>query len=78
MLGFPDDTQVGVIGLDGILAALYSEGRQANEETAKEIIKRLEAKKNYIPASDCARREYAFVLLKEYRNYLKDRANKKG
>lgn len=74
MLRFPDDTQVRVYGLDDILADLYSEGRQADEETAEEIINRLEAKKNFIPSSDRARREYAYVLLKEYRKYVKDRA----
>jgi predicted transcriptional regulator len=61
--------------LDEILADLYSEGRQVNEETAKEIINRLEAKKNYIPSSDHARKEYAYILLKEYRKYVKDRAD---
>lgn len=74
MLKFPDDTQVGVIGLDGIMAELYAEGRKATDETAEEIIKRLEARKNYIPSSDLARREYSYVLLREYRNYIKDRS----
>ena len=50
MLKFPDDTQVGVIGLDDIMAELYSEGRNVTDETVEEIIKRLEAKKNYIPS----------------------------
>jgi hypothetical protein len=59
--------------LDEILAELYSEGWQATEETAGEIIDRLEAKKNYIPSSDRTRKEYAYVLLKEYRKYLKSR-----
>jgi predicted transcriptional regulator len=76
MLSFTDDIEVGVIGLDEILADLYAEGRQANEETAEEIINRLEAKKNYIPPSERARREYAYVLLKEYRKYVRDRAEK--
>ena len=77
MLSFPDGTKIRVIGLDDILADLYSEGRQANQETAEEIMNRLEAKKNYIPSSDQARREYAYVLLKEYRKYVKDRADNK-
>ena len=71
---FPDDTEVGVFGLDRIMAALYAEGRKADDETAKEIIKRLEAEKNYIPFSERIHREYSYVLLKEYRKYLKDRA----
>lgn len=76
MLHFPDDTKVRVIGLVEILADLYAEGRPANEATAEEILDRLEAKKNYIPSSDCARREFAYVLLKEYRDYIKDRDEK--
>jgi hypothetical protein len=34
----------------------------------------LETMKNYIPSSDSARKEYAYVLLKEYRKYVKTRA----
>jgi predicted transcriptional regulator len=75
MLRFPDQTQVRVNCLNEILAELYSEGRQVNKETAEEIINRLEAKKNYIPSSDRARKEYAYVLLKEYRKYVKGRAD---
>lgn len=55
------------------MAELYSEGRTPINEIAEEIIERLEAKGNYIPSSDRARREYAYVLLKEYRKYVKDR-----
>jgi hypothetical protein len=51
---------------DEIFAHLYSEGRQADQVTAKEIIEMLE-EQNYIPSSDITRREYAYVLLKEYR-----------
>jgi predicted nucleic acid-binding protein len=73
-LKFFDDTQVGVMGLDGIMAELYAEGRKPTEETAKEIIERLEAKSNYIPLSERARKEYAYVLLNEYRAYVKERS----
>ena len=76
MLRFPDGTQVRVTGLDEILAGLYSEGRQANQETAEEIMNRLEAKKNFIPSSEYTRKEYAYVLLKEYRQYIADRKDK--
>ena len=62
------------MGLTEIMAELYDEGRKATEETAEEIIKRLEARKNFIPSSDRARREYAYVLMREYRNYMKDRS----
>ena len=73
MLRFPDDTRVRVNGLNDILADLYSEGRQANKETAEEILDRLE-KNNYIPPS--ARREYKSVLLKEYKDYVAGRKDK--
>jgi hypothetical protein len=73
-LKFFDDTQVGVIGLDDIMAELYAEGRKATDQTAEEIIKRLEARKNYIPSSEPACKEYSYVLLKEYRAYVKDRS----
>ena len=74
MLKFPDGTQLGVIGLYDIMAELYAEGRKATDETAEEIINRLEARKNYVPSSERARKEYAYVLLKEYRTYLKNRS----
>jgi hypothetical protein len=74
MLKFPDGTQIRVTGLNEILADLYSEGRQANKETAEEILDKLEKNNNYIPPS--ARREYKSVLLKEYRDYVADRKNK--
>lgn len=56
------------------MAELYSEDRKATHETAEEIIKRLEEKRNYIPSSGRAHKEYAYVLLKEYRKYVKDRS----
>jgi hypothetical protein len=46
-----------------------------NEETAEEIINRLEVKKNYIPSSEGVRKEYAYVLLKEYRKYVFEQKN---
>lgn len=71
MLRFADHTQVRVNCLDEILAQLYSEGKQANNETGEEILDRLERHNNYIPPS--ARREYKSALLKEYREYIADR-----
>jgi len=65
-----------VYGLDEIMADFYSEDRQANDETAEEIIKRLEVHKNYIPPPERANKEYAYILPKEYRKYVKDQANK--
>ncbi|HSA78560.1 MAG TPA: hypothetical protein VLG72_06860 [Nitrospirota bacterium] len=76
MLKFFDDTQVGVIGLDDIMDELCAEGRKPTEETAKEIIKRLEARNNYIPSSERVRKEYAYLLLNEYRAYAKNRSGR--
>jgi hypothetical protein len=74
MLNFFDDTQVGVIGLDDIMADLCFEGRKPTDETAEVIIKRLEARNNFIPSSERVRKEYAYVLLNEYRSYVKERS----
>lgn len=74
MLTFPDNTKVSVKGLNEIMAELYAENRKATDETAKVIIKRLEEKKNYIPSSERAHREYAYVLLNEYRMYVKEQS----
>ena len=68
VLTFPDGTKAGVVGLEDVLAGVYSEGRQVSAETAEEIVSRL-AVKNYIPSSDVARKEYAELLLKEYGRY---------
>jgi len=68
-LTFLDGTQIGVKGLDDILEAIFAEGKQANTETAEEIVDKLE-EKNYIPSS--ARREYQNLLLREYRKYVAD------
>ena len=72
MLNFPDNAQVSVKGLDDIMAELHSKGSKPTNETAKEIINKREAKKNFIPSSERVRREYAYVLLREYRKYIKD------
>ncbi|MFZ3114922.1 MAG: hypothetical protein WA133_12115 [Syntrophales bacterium] len=61
--------------MNEIMADLYSEGRQADQETAEEIISRLE-KKNYIPSSYLTRKEYAYLLLKEYSEYVKGKSKK--
>ena len=76
MLKFSDDTQVGVIGLDDIMAQLHAEGKKATDETAEEIIKRLEARNNYIPSSERVRKEYAYALLREYREYIKEQSGR--
>jgi len=73
-LKFPDDSQVGVIGLDEIMAEFYTESREATDETVEEIINMLEARKNYIPSSELVRKEYAYVLLKEYGKFVMEQS----
>jgi len=60
------------------MAELYAQDRKPTDETSEEIIHRLEEKKNFIPSSERVRRQYAYVLLGEYRNYLKDRSGSGG
>jgi len=76
LLKFIDDTEAGVYGLDEIMADLYVEGRPANDETGEEIISRLEVQKNYIPSSERAHRDYAYILLKEYKKFIKEQEKK--
>jgi len=57
------------------MAELYAEGRKATVETAEEIINRLEARNNYISSFERTRREYVYVLVKEYRAYVKKRSD---
>ena len=52
------------------MAELYSVGKQANKETADEIIAGLEAMGTYIPTAETVRREYRNVLLKEYEEFI--------
>ena len=74
MLKFPDDTQASVTGLDDIMAELHLQERKPTQETAREMITRLEEKGNFIPSSESVHREYAFVLLREYRKFIQDRS----
>ncbi len=70
MLKFPDGTQVRVSGLDEIMEDLYREGKQANQETAEEILDRLEKGGNYIPPS--ARQDYRRIIIKVYEDYISE------
>jgi hypothetical protein len=56
------------------MAELHSQGKPANDRTVEEIIEKLEARKNYIPSSERARKEYSYALLKEYRKYVKGKS----
>lgn len=60
------------------MAELYSVGKQANKETADEIIAGLEAMGTYIPTSEVVRREYRNVLLREYEEFIEVHEREKG
>jgi hypothetical protein len=77
-LRFIDGTQVAVNNLNEIMAELHSVGKEANKETADEIIAGLEAMGNYIPVSEVTRREYRNSLLKEYEEYVESHKDEKG
>ena len=74
-LTFPDGGRVSVMGLTGILEAVYAEGREVNPETADAIVKRLEAT-NYVPWS--ARQEYCDAVIEEYRKYVESQTDRAG
>jgi hypothetical protein len=65
----PDGDQVGLVGLDTILDALYKEGKLSDDSTGMEMIARLR-EKNYISDSPAALELYKQGLLNEYRRFL--------
>jgi hypothetical protein len=69
-ISFPDGDQVGLMGLDEVLDALYREGKQPDDSTAIEIIERLRQNKNYIPYSPSVQDVYQKTLLGEYRRFV--------
>jgi hypothetical protein len=60
------------------MTELYSVGKQANKETADEIIAGLEAMGTYISTSEVVRREYRNVLLKEYKEFIETHEREKA
>ena len=67
-----------MVNLHEIMAELYSVGKQANKETADEIIAGLEAMGTYISTSEVVRREYRNVLLKEYKEFIETHEREKA
>jgi hypothetical protein len=65
----PDGDQVGLIGLDAVMHALYKERKPPNEATAMEVIVRLR-EKNYISDSAPAQELYRQALLREYQLFV--------
>jgi hypothetical protein len=66
---FPDGDQVGLIGLDAVMEALYKEGRQPDDSTVTEMITRLR-ENNYISDSSPAQDLYQKALLNEYQRFF--------
>jgi hypothetical protein len=73
-LRFLDGTKVMVTGLTEILMEFHAEGREATVEISHRILERLEGAKNHIPSSAVARREYAYVVLEEYKTHIAEQA----
>jgi hypothetical protein len=69
---FPDGDQVGLVGLDTVLEAVFKEGKLADDSTAMDLINRLR-EKNYIPLSSSAEELYKKALLKEYKRFYESK-----
>lgn len=67
-LTLPDGDQVGLIGLDAVLEAVFKEGKLPDDSTAMELINRLR-EKNYISHSSTAEELYKKALLNEYQRF---------
>ena len=65
---FPDGDQVGLIGLDAVLEAVFKEGMLPGDYTAMEMINRLR-EKNYIGYSSPVEEIYKKALLNEYQRF---------
>lgn len=70
----PDGDQVGLIGLDAVMEALYGEGRLPDDATGLEMICRLR-EKNYISSSPSAQSLYQRALVREYRRFCERKAS---
>ena len=65
----PDGDQVGLIGLDAVMEAIYKEGKPADDSTILEMVTRLR-EKNYISCSSSAQALYQKALLAEYKRFI--------
>jgi hypothetical protein len=65
----PDGDQVGLIGLDSVMQALFKEKKPPDETTVTEMIVRLR-EKNYIGDSAPAQELYRKALLREYQLFM--------
>ena len=66
---FPDGDQVGLIGLDVAMEALYREGKAPDEATVAKLIDRLR-EKNYISYNPSVQVLYEQALLGEYQRFF--------
>jgi hypothetical protein len=65
----PDGDQVGLIGLDAVMEALYKEGKLPDDSTVMEMISRLRDK-NYISSSSLVQELYQKALFNEYQRFF--------
>jgi hypothetical protein len=70
VLTFPDGSRSAVVGLNKILAAVYTERRPVTAHTAKKILERLAASN---PIDESVRQCGCDPLLEEYRKYTDTR-----
>lgn len=70
IITFPDGSKAGVFGLDEIFENLYREVRKPDNETASEIVKRLESKSYIAPT---ARKQYEEAVLKEFKKFYEQK-----
>ena len=59
------------------MADLFAESRPANQETAAELLARLEANGTFIPDDYVTRREYRGEVLKKYAEYIEGKQGQK-
>jgi hypothetical protein len=67
---FPDGDQVGLMGLDDVMEAMYREGKAPDDATISEMIDRLREKNNYISHSPSVQALYEKALFGEYRRFV--------
>ena len=53
-----------------LMKEFKQQGREPSQEVVEEMLKRLEVR-NYIPSSEKVRKEYRYLLLKEYKKCFK-------
>lgn len=64
---------MGLYGLKEVFEALYKEKEGSEKIPVEKALSMLESYGNYIPNSKEAKKEYASVILREYKKFLKEK-----